>query len=149
MSSPGHVGHSSQAGACDSMVRSFWGRGWMAGRGRPLAHIALSVLRSGRRFIEDHDLQGTGLRHRGALRRYKMGFATRLHAVYVFADGKHLARHGDWPTIGDQGQTRAVTFYRNGTEIRTYRVKDLVPDSGAMPRSVSHYPWHRPWVFDG
>jgi hypothetical protein len=81
MSSAGHVGHSSQAGACDFMVRSFWGRGWMAGRGRPLAHIAPSVLRSGRRFIEDHDLKGTGLRHRGAPSRYKVGFAARLLRV--------------------------------------------------------------------
>jgi hypothetical protein len=71
------------------------------------------------------------------------------YAVYVSSDGKHMARHGDWPSLGDQGRTRAVTFYRDGTEIKTYRVNELVPDPGAMPRSVSHYQWHRPWVFDG
>src|SRR5262245_27706375 len=60
-------------------------------RGRPLARIAPSVLRSGRRFIEDYDLQGTGLRPRGTPRRYQI---TRSHP-----DGDVSVRRGPFCSI--------------------------------------------------
>jgi hypothetical protein len=61
--------------------------------------------------------------------------------VRVCSDGEHLVRFGPWARSGDQGKTLALAFYRSGKEIRSYAVRDLVPDYRRLPHSVSHYLW--------
>lgn len=73
------------------------------------------------------------------------GFAP---GVNVSSDGRHLITGGPWPQIGDKGETEAVVFYRDGKELKSYRIKDLVPKPEAMPQSVSHYIWCEKWEFD-
>jgi hypothetical protein len=60
------------------------------------------------------------------------------HTVDVAADGVHLVRHGPWAS---SWMDEALTFFANGKELRSYRVKDLVDFPILMPHSVSHFEW--------
>jgi len=51
--------------------------------------------------------------------------------VYLVRGGHTLIRVGDWPISQDPAKT-ALVFYRDGKEVRSYSVKDLVP-SGLKP----------------
>jgi hypothetical protein len=62
-------------------------------------------------------------------------------SVSACSDGEHLVRFGPWARSSDNGNTLAVGFYRSGKEIKSYTVRDLVPDLKDLPRSVSHYQW--------
>lgn len=68
-------------------------------------------------------------------------------AVFLLADGHHCARLGPWP-VQDQFDELAVGFYRDGSLLASYRVRDLVGDPAALPRSVSHYQWLQSQSFD-
>lgn len=61
--------------------------------------------------------------------------------VEVCSDGVHLVRWGPWPRLGDGGETLALAFYKNGYEVKSYRVIDLFPDYERFPMTVSHYRW--------
>lgn len=69
--------------------------------------------------------------------------------VQVASDGRHMVRWGDWPRSGDKFETLAVSFYKDGRELKSYRVKDLVAEPKYLPFTVSHYTWCRHQQFDG
>jgi len=58
--------------------------------------------------------------------------------VFPSADGAHLARIWPWAATPE---APAVTFYRSGQELRTYRVRDLVRDESKLVRTVSFLHW--------
>jgi hypothetical protein len=68
--------------------------------------------------------------------------------VDVSSDTRHLVRWGPWPELDDRYQTLALAFYRDGGEIKRYRVADLVPDGSRLPISRSHYQWRLRKGFD-
>jgi hypothetical protein len=73
--------------------------------------------------------------------------------VVVPADGVHLVSFGPWPTAGKSGFDNPVTksdlrqtallFFANGKELRHYYIEELVDRPNLLPRSVSHYMWHK------
>ena len=67
--------------------------------------------------------------------------------VYISSDGECLVRRGPWPGFSDYDEL-ALAFYRNGQEIRSYRVNELVAFPGTLPHSVSHYTWAEDISFD-
>jgi hypothetical protein len=57
--------------------------------------------------------------------------------VTPVSDGIHMILSGPWASsMGDL----AFAFYRNGQEIKSYKISDLVK-GGRLPRSVSHFTW--------
>lgn len=58
--------------------------------------------------------------------------------VYPSSDGKHLVRMGPWASSTVQ---MALSFYRNGQEIKEYRISDLIRDESKLQHSVSHFSW--------
>lgn len=58
--------------------------------------------------------------------------------VEPLSDGVHLVRHGPW---AQNSLSEAVTFFKNGRNLRSYEVKDLVMIPALMPHSVSHFRW--------
>ncbi len=58
--------------------------------------------------------------------------------VYPSSDGRHLVRMGPWASSTVQ---TALSFYRNGEEIKEYRISDLIRDESKLQRSVSHFRW--------
>lgn len=80
------------------------------------------------------------------------GSTTPLWAVYWYAfevypssDGKHLVRMGPWASSTEQ---LALSFYRDGKEIRSYRIRDLVRDETKLSRTVSHFFWRSELRYD-
>jgi hypothetical protein len=68
------------------------------------------------------------------------------HGVQLTPDGMHLIRPGPWAWLRDDKpdlDVEAVSFFANGRLLRTYRVGELVDDSGRVERSVSHYRWEK------
>jgi hypothetical protein len=65
--------------------------------------------------------------------------------VYPSSDGKHLVRMGPWASSVEQ---LALSFYRNGEEIRSYRIRDLVRDETKLSRTVSHFFWRSELRYD-
>ncbi len=59
-------------------------------------------------------------------------------SVEPLSDGVHLVRHGLWTTSPD---SEAVSFFANGTLIRSYTVADLVAMPSMMPRTVTFFYW--------
>jgi hypothetical protein len=66
-------------------------------------------------------------------------------SVEVSSDGTHIIRLGPWPTSTSQ---EAVSFFANGTLLRTYRIRELVSIPWALPRTVSHFRWQKTIQFD-
>ncbi len=60
------------------------------------------------------------------------------YSVIVASDGVHLVRQGPW---AEGSSTEAFSLFRNGKEIRTYRVGDLVDTTLTLPHTVSHFVW--------
>lgn len=58
--------------------------------------------------------------------------------VEIASDGKHLVRLGPWPSDDDQ---EAISFFKNGLLLRTYKIKELVYFPSLMPHSISHFRW--------
>ncbi len=58
--------------------------------------------------------------------------------VYPSSDGKHLVRMGPWASSTAQ---MALSFYRNGQEMKEYRISDLIRDESKLQHSVSHFFW--------
>jgi len=73
------------------------------------------------------------------------GSSTPLWTINWFArtvipdsDGKHLVRFGPWAS---STYDLAVSFYKEGKQINSYRVRDLVKDESKLRRTVSHFFW--------
>jgi hypothetical protein len=65
--------------------------------------------------------------------------------VFPSSDGEHLVRMGPWAASTG---APAVSFYRNGKEVKTYRIKDLVRDESRLIRSVSFLHWRGEVKYD-
>ena len=64
------------------------------------------------------------------------------HSVGLANDGHHLVRDGFWGSpVVPSLEGEAVTFFRDGKPIRTYRVGDLIKHSEKLKRHVSRYGW--------
>ena len=57
--------------------------------------------------------------------------------VIPVSDGIHMIRPGPWAS--NRGQL-ALAFYRNGQEVKSYKISDLVK-GGRLPHTVSHFTW--------
>jgi hypothetical protein len=60
------------------------------------------------------------------------------YSVMPVSDGIHMIRSGPWASSMDD---LAFAFYRNGQELKSYKVKDQVKREWLLPRSVSHFTW--------
>lgn len=58
-----------------------------------------------------------------------------LGAVDISSDGKHLVRYGDKLFFSSYNDT-AVVFYRNGEEIKRYKVKDLTIEIEDLSKKI-------------
>ena len=58
--------------------------------------------------------------------------------VFICSDGIHLFRIWRSSSIFDQ---KALAFYKNGKEIKVYRINDLVRDESKLDETVSHILW--------
>lgn len=67
--------------------------------------------------------------------------------VEVSSDGQHLVRYGPWPVKGDYTEL-ALAFYKNGKELSSYSVGQLVMNPSRLPHTVSHYWWLSYPMFD-
>ena len=65
--------------------------------------------------------------------------------VFPSSDGKHLIRMGPW--AGSTLQL-ALSFHKNGKEIKSYRIKDLVRDESKLKHTVSHFFWRSELRYD-
>ena len=65
--------------------------------------------------------------------------------VYPSSDGMHLVRTGPWASSVDE---LALSFHRNGQEIKSYAIKDLIRDEGKLSYTVSHFFWRSKLEFD-
>jgi hypothetical protein len=59
-----------------------------------------------------------------------------------------MVRWGPWARSKDEGKTLAIAFYKDGKEIKSYQVNDLVKDYRDLPQTVSHYMWRKETGFD-
>lgn len=60
--------------------------------------------------------------------------------VILTNDGKHLVAFGPWAT---QTSDLAIAFYKDGEELKSYTVLDLVQDESKLLRTVSHFFWRK------
>ena len=58
--------------------------------------------------------------------------------VFPSSDGEHLVRM--WPSAASTDHL-AVSFYKNGKEVKNYGIKDLVHDASQLRRTVSFIHW--------
>ena len=65
--------------------------------------------------------------------------------VFPSSDGEHLIRMGPWASSTHQ---LALSFHKNGKEIKNYRIKDLVHDESKLSRTVSHFFWRSELKYD-
>jgi len=92
---------------------------------------------------------------------YKNNSTTPLWTVDWYAydtdiplDGDYIVRNGPWAGEG-VFDTEAVSFFKNGELIKTYRVCDLVDFPALIPPSISHFEWKKsayveqnyPWIY--
>jgi hypothetical protein len=63
-------------------------------------------------------------------------------SVFISDDGKYLVRMGNWAQgIAPSEEDLAVSFYKEGVEIRRYSTKELVKNPADVKRTTSHYFW--------
>jgi len=65
--------------------------------------------------------------------------------IFPSSDGKHLIQMGPWASSTEQ---LALSFHKNGREIKHYRIKDLVRDEAQLPHTVSHFFWRSELTYD-
>ena len=61
------------------------------------------------------------------------------HRVEIANDGVHIVRHGPWAS---SLKHRAVAFYANGKLLADYQIGELIENTDALIRTVSHFFWH-------
>lgn len=62
------------------------------------------------------------------------------HSVISASDGVHLIRKGPWASkMSDE----AFTVFAGGTEIRSFKISELITTTKDLPRSVSHFIWEK------
>ncbi len=65
--------------------------------------------------------------------------------VFPSSDGEHLVRMGPWASSTDE---LALSFHKNGKEIKNYRINDLVHDESKLSRTASHFFWRSELKYD-
>lgn len=65
--------------------------------------------------------------------------------VFPSSDGEHLIQIGPWASSTEQ---LALSFHKNGEEIKKYRIKDLVRDESKLTHTVSHFFWRSELKYD-
>ena len=65
--------------------------------------------------------------------------------VKPLSDAVHLVRPGPWASAYNDP---AVSFYKNGSLLRTHTVNELVADPKSLPHSVSHFEWRKETKLD-
>jgi hypothetical protein len=65
--------------------------------------------------------------------------------VYPSSDGRHVVQMGPWASDVEE---MAVSFYRDGEELKAYRIKDLVHDESKLEHTVSHFSWRSSLRYD-
>lgn len=65
--------------------------------------------------------------------------------VFPSSDGEYLVRMGPWASSTHQ---LALSFHKNGKEIKKYRIKDLIHDESKLRHTVSHFFWRSELKFD-
>jgi hypothetical protein len=73
--------------------------------------------------------------------------------VYLFPDGEHLIRRGPWNSAEFENEKPvfdglAFAFYKNGIEVASYKVEDIVKDTSAISFTISHYFWSKDYHVD-
>jgi hypothetical protein len=59
----------------------------------------------------------------------------------VADDGVHLIALNTWPEGDAPDGTIGLAFYRSGTLVKSYAIRDLVKDKNAVRGSLRHYRW--------
>lgn len=65
--------------------------------------------------------------------------------VYPSSDGRHLVRMGPWASSTTQ---LALSFHRDGKEIKRYQIKDLIRNERKRDYTVSHFFWRSELRYD-
>jgi hypothetical protein len=65
--------------------------------------------------------------------------------VYPSSDGRHVVRMGPWAS---DTSDLAVSFYRDGKQIKAYAIGDLVHDITKLRYTVSHFFWRKSLRYD-
>lgn len=60
-------------------------------------------------------------------------------STYIYDDGKHLVRIGNWYGGGPSSGDVAIAFYENGKLLKSYSTLDILKNPSNAPKSVSHY----------
>jgi len=66
-------------------------------------------------------------------------------SVKIGNNGEYIVRDGPWASTFED---EAVTFFKNGVEIKTYKIKGLVKKKRKVERTVSHFFWRNETLFD-
>lgn len=62
------------------------------------------------------------------------------YEVLLSPDGRYVVRMGPWASnLSDE----AFTFFADGKEVKKYIISDLIKNSDALQRTVSHFTWLR------
>jgi hypothetical protein len=103
---------------------------------------------NGRFLAEFTPTSGFGERGEGRVRAATLFPSPDIYVVHWFAnrvkisnDGRFLVRFGPWATDLEGHSDLAIAFYKDGTLLKSYRVKDLVHDFSSVDESISHYRW--------
>lgn len=60
---------------------------------------------------------------------------------FLSQDGRYFVRMGPWASDQENLTDLAVAFYDGGKPLKEYAVRDLIRDTKAVVKSVSHYDW--------
>jgi hypothetical protein len=58
--------------------------------------------------------------------------------VHLSDDGVHLIREGPW---AEKLSDEAYTFFAGGSEIRSYKIGDLINSTAELPHTAGHFSW--------
>lgn len=59
--------------------------------------------------------------------------------VYLSNDGHYLMNPGPWPVSPIDSTDLALTFYKDGKQLKSYYTLDLIKDTSKVVYSASHY----------
>jgi len=65
--------------------------------------------------------------------------------VIPHSNGQHLVRQGPWASGTAE---LAVAFYKEGEELTSYRISDLITDESKLQYSVSHFQWRSEIIYE-
>lgn len=65
--------------------------------------------------------------------------------VFPSSDGEHLIQMGPWASSTNE---LALSFHKNGKQIKKYQIKNLVHDESKLMHTVSHFFWRSEVKYD-